>query len=712
MAKLSRRGFFQNAGVAAGIAGLAGVRAPVQINENGSFHCEAAADEAIPLRGTWGFRLDPDRSGEERNWWQDGTDMPGWEPVLVPHTWQTTAATSNYLGVAWYRKTFDVPALWRDRFVRIEFEAVFHSATVWLNGKKVGEHLRKGYTAFVLDLSPMLRPGAANILAVRVDNAFNSNMLPRDNSYDWTPDGGITRPVSILVTPLTFIERVDVDSVPSPKPGNAVVESRCSIRNAGARRASIRLTAAVLAENSPSLVASQTPPTDLILAAGETKEVILPTFALSQVRLWHFDHPHLYRLRVEMSSGDTLLHSRATSFGVREFTVRDGGFYLNGERVQLMGVERMAGSHPEFGMVEPATWIAHDHDDMKELNCVFTRVHWQQDRRVLDYCDRNGILIQVEIPSWGPATFNRMSDEPSAEIMENGLEQLREMVVRDRNHPSIFAWGLCNEIGGQNPPAYRFARRLYEEAKKLDPRRLRTYASNSLQNSPEKDVAGNMDFIEWNEYYESWYQGDVESVRRNLAQIGKAFPGKPIVISEYGYCECDPKHTGGDEKRIEVLRTHTGVYREFANVAGAIFFCYNDYRTHIGDKGLGVLKQRVHGVVDVYGARKASFENLRRESSPVESLEIRPGNTGLEIRIRTRKTLPAYSLEGYSLRCVVYGFGDLPMEHEIRPLPKLLPGGQASIILTPKDKSPRRVKVDVMRPTGFSAATAEWRKSG
>ena len=92
---------------------------------------------------------------------------------------------------------------------------------------------------------------------------------------------------------------------------------------------------------------------------------------------------------------------------------------------------------------------------MKELNCVYTRVHWPQDRRVLDWCDRHGILIQTEVPTWGADTFKGMKDEPSPEIMNNGLEQLREMIARDRNHPCIFAWGVCNEIERPEPAGLR-----------------------------------------------------------------------------------------------------------------------------------------------------------------------------------------------------------------------------------------------------------------
>src|ERR1039457_4068448 len=207
-------------------------------------------------------------------------------------------------------------------------------------------------------------------------------------------------------------------------------------------------------------------------------------------------------------------------------------------------------------MAEPDRWITHDHNDLKNLNCVFSRVHWPQDKRVLDYCDRHGILMQSEIPAWGGATFNGMGAEPDTDILENGLEQLREMIARDRNHPSVVVWGLCNEIGGQNPPAYQFAKRMLEEAKRLDPGRLCSYASESLRNTPQRDVAALMDFIETNEYYGSWYPGRAEDVARHLDEIHLAFPGKPIVVSEYGYCACTAERPEGDEQRMQILRSH------------------------------------------------------------------------------------------------------------------------------------------------------------
>jgi beta-glucuronidase len=176
--------------------------------------------------------------------------------------------------------------------------------------------------------------------------------------------------------------------------------------------------------------------------------------------------------------------------------------------------------------------------------------------------------------------------------MQNGLEQLQEMIARDRNHPSIVVWGLCNEIYGQSPPAYQFAKRLLEEAKRLDPNRLCSYASNSLSDTPERDVAGLMDFIETNEYFGSWAQGPPEAVGKHLDTLHAAFPGKPVVISEYGYCACTEDRPEGDGHRIDILRSHDAVIRSVIRskdyVGGAIFFCYNDYRTYVGDRGVGV----------------------------------------------------------------------------------------------------------------------------
>jgi len=302
-----------------------------------------------------------------------------------------------------------------------------------------------------------------------------------------------------------------------------------------------------------------------------------------------------------------------------------------------------------------------------------------------------------------------MGPHPLPELMNNGLDQLREMIERDRNHPCLFSWGICNEIGGQNPAAYEFAQRMYQEAKRLDPRRLVSYASNSLQQTPEKDVAGLMDYIMWNEYYESWYGGTTGDLASHLDEVHRAFPEKAIVISEYGYCACTADRPEGDVKRIEVLREHDRVFRQREFVAGLIFFDYNDYRTHVGDRGTGVMRQRVHGVVDVFGARKPSWETLRREASPVESLRVTGKPGALRVEVTARGTAPSYALRGYEIRAVAYAAGEIPVERIGAQLETIVPGGSAQTELHFTEAGISRIRVDVMRPTGFSAWTETWR---
>lgn len=700
---LNRRNFLKNAGGTGALALMPGLNLSAgTAGQRRQGKAEEAHDDLrISLDGAWSFRTDPDNRGVDQQWFAAGKTTPDWEPVRVPHTWQVDARHHDYLGVAWYRKEFTATEAWLNYTLRIEFEAVFHSARIWLNGRYAGEHLRKGYTAFMLDLSHLIKPGA-NYLVVQVDNRFDDRMLPRNNSYDWAADGGITRPVSLCITPKNYLESVRVTAIPDLEKGIARIQVQTTVVNALDKQAELSVAWTVIEEQTGREVLSSEALRTVVRAGGQ-EAVEFPERVLASPLLWHFDAPNLYRIRVSLSRNGQTIHTKVDTFGIRRIEIRNAAFYLNGERVWLAGVERMAGSHPEYGMAEPESWIRHDHRDMKNLNCVFTRVHWQQDKRVLDYCDRHGMLIQVEVPSWGGGTFKGMKTDPDPAIMENGLEQLRELIGREYNHPSVFSWGLCNEIGGQNPPAYKFAETMLREAKRLDPHRPCAYASNSLHYTPEKDVTHLMDFVEWNEYHESWLGGTTEDMEKNLLAIHEAFPDKPVVIAEYGWCRCTPDRTEGDEKLISILRRHNAIFRRHDFVAGLIFFSYNDYRTHRGDKGLGVLRQRVHGVVDLYGSKNPSYYVLQEESSPVESLEASFQEQRLRVAIRTRKTIPAYRLRNYRLRWIGYADQDIPLETAELTLPDMEPGYDGTHEFKTSLSLFEKIVVEVIRPTGFPA---------
>jgi beta-galactosidase len=669
---------------------------------------ESNVSQIASLCGEWLFRTDPDNVGTQRNWYDAPALGKDWRSVRVPHTWQVEDPLTGYRGVAWYWRHFDAPATWQPCAVRVEFEAVFHTATVWVNGSPAGEHARKGYTAFTLDIAHLIRWDQTNAIAVRVDNAFNQNMLPRGQSSDWANDGGIFRPVHLLVTPKTFVERVDIDAVPDLNSGNGRLAIVAHIRNTDVKTWKGKASFCIVDEETGLIVLDKSQGSALSVKPGESQSPAFQT-VLPKPKLWHFDHPSLYRLEF-LISDERDVHEYKTILGVRKLEIIGGAFHLNGERVRLMGVERMAGSNSQFGMAESTEQIASDHADMKHLNCVFTRVHWPPDKRVLDYCDRNGMLMQSEIPAWGPDTFNRMGEQPDADIMQNGLEQLREMIERDRNHPSVVVWGLCNEIGGQSPAAYEFAKRMREEAKRLDPSRFCSYASDSLRSTPRRDVAGLMDFIETNEYYGSWYPGTAEDVGGHLDEIHAAFPDKPIVVSEYGYCACAADRPEGDESRREIMRTHDVAIRSKDFVGGAIFFCYNDYRTHVGERGTGALQQRVHGVVDLCGAHKPSYELLRRECSPIESIGVENQLNQFKLTIKVRRDLPLYTLRGYSVRGLFFGEGNIPIERREVSLPDAAPGSETKLeMVFGQSEVPLHIQIDVLRPTSFSAYSLVWR---
>jgi len=661
---------------------------------------------AVDLCTSWRFRTDPDGVGEKSDWQTGKNADSAWRTVIVPHTWQIEEPFVEYRGDAWYIKSFFAAPEWEHSAVRIEFEAVFHSATVWINGKLAGQHLRKGYTAFAFDISPLLLFGEKNFIAVRAHNAFDEHMLPRGRSSDWAHDGGVFRPVHLLITDRVYAQRVDVEAVPDFDNSAAELEITPFLQST--------IEGPVAGTVHLRIVDEQTG--DIVLADRENTPFRASkagpvTFSLRrrlpQAKLWHFDSPQLYRLEMT-TRAESAADFFATTFGVRRFEVRGGAFYLNNEKVALTGVERMAGNNPEFGMAEPYEWIERDHRDLKHLNCIFTRVHWPQDKRVLDYCDRHGILMQQEVPTWGSATFANMSSEPDADIMQNGLQQLHEMVARDRNHPCIVSWGLCNEIGGQNPPAYNFAKNMLAEAKKINPSRLCSYASHSLFKDQEKDVSGLMDFIECNEYIGSWQQGGPADLDRLMDEIHAAFPDKAVVVSEYGYCACTADRPEGDGHRIAVLSGQNAVLRKKPFVVGAIFFCYNDYRTHVGDRGEGVLKQRVHGVVDAYGKAKPSYDLLRSESGPIESLTFENFPSHVVVHLKNRADLPSYTLRGYTLRALFYESGDIPVKRIELPLPEMTPGARASVQIDFGKNQPERIIFDVLRSTKFSASTLEW----
>ncbi|MDX9754359.1 MAG: glycoside hydrolase family 2 TIM barrel-domain containing protein [bacterium] len=692
-----------------------------------------AGGDIRSLDGAWAFTLDLSNRGQTEGWYQPDFDRSGWRTVTVPHTWNVEPGNEEFFGVAWYVRSVTSDPAWKDHFIDMQFDAVYRDATVWVNGQQVKEHTLSGWTPFSVLFCPASvdRPPlntiwnyeGANTIAVRVDNQFSPTALPYLNSFDWANDGGMIRSTRLVVIPKTGItSHVLIDAQPTPDFSAATLRVRADGWHLTGTPWDLQIfgpngdlvlhktgeCTAPAAENTPNSTRPLTgwPELPSIDIAAE----------ISQPILWHFDSPNLYTLQLRTLRDGAVIHEKVERFGIRRIEVKNGFYYLNGEPMRLMGLEWMPGSDPRHGMAESPEAMREILRDMKNLNVLITRFHWQQDKAVFDFMDQEGMLTQEEVPSWGGQTME--GDTGRAQEIHT-----QEMITAHYNHPSIYAWGLGNELGEMGKP-FAFIHRGRDLAHRWDPTRPHTYASNGLQS---EDIAQNasqyasslVDFIEWNDYWESWYGGTVEDVKANLARLRLAFPDKSIVISEYGLCECNPKNPSGDQRRIEILKTHTDLYRQSPNVAGAIFFDYNDYRTHIGDKGQFAFKQRVHGVVDLFNRPKPSWEALRKECSPIKAIDINDPVTQLEttlvtIRLMTRALetdLPAYTLRGYLLTWIAYNSFNQPIGTGQRVLPDLAPGSDYTDTIDWVDfEDLSKIKVEIFRPTGYSVHEETWEK--
>lgn len=372
---------------------------------------------------------------------------------------------------------------------------------------------------------------------------------------------------------------------------------------------------------------------------------------LPKVSYWHFDRPALYTLRLTvLTDEENVSDEREIVFGFRELKLQGARWLLNGESVRLPGMEWMPGSDPRKGAAESREDIQKMLKLLKESNSVLTRFHWQQDDDVFDWCDRHGILVQEEIPFWGK------QPEGDPEVLWPIVrQQLKEMISAHRHHPSIIAWGVGNELSAQREDVRKYIRKAVAYAKELDENHLVNYVTNTAWQEPFGDGTMDGDALCINDYIGTWHQGlEQESAWRELLED---HPGRAFIPSEFGLCE--PAFAGGDPARERIFLEKTAFYRPKEQIAGTVYFCLNDYRTHVGEEGEGKLRRRVHGSADWKGNPKSSYYTVQREHAPLMAERTEKG-----IRFICRNDLPRYAVQGYY---VLIG-------NERVALPDLLPG--------------------------------------
>ena len=641
--------------------------------------------DTLALDGPWSFAVDSLRIGITHRWFADGLPTNARRSVTVPHTWNTMPGLETYAGMGWYERSLSIPRSWEGRTVSLHFAAVYHDAIVWVNGQKAGEHRGSGFTPFRLDVTRLVRYGGTNTIRVAADNAYSRASIPFDRSFDWPNDGGLIRSVIAVAVPSTGIERLHVSGIPTVTPQGTVGTARVTFDLRGVRARNLTCQISISEEGRMG----SAPVAQTSIDVGVSQRSWTQTITVPQVNPWNVDTPFLYTCEVRLLDRGTIVDRMHGTFGFREIRTEGTQILLNGESVRLMGVEWMPGSSLPGGMAETREQMIGMLQKMRGVNAVFTRFHWQQDDAVFDWCDRHGILVQEEVPLWGGAT--PLNDT----ILTLAKAHLDEMVAAHHDHPCIVMWGVGNELASHDPVIVKGVRQLYEHAKALDPTRLVNYVSNKAMFSEGRDAIGQGDVLMFNEYQDTWYQGDPARVGGMLDTLHRDYPGKPVVISEYGVCE--PAFQGGDERRINDMIYHTAVYESRPYVAGAIYFCLNDYRTHVGEAGEGVLKRRVHGVYDMQGNAKRSAQVLRRMSSPLKVINVPwKGKHQLELKIVGGGGLPRYLCSGYTL------FWSSPGQPfatgQKVPLPDLRVNGSIDVLLD--HFAGETVVVTIVRPTG------------
>jgi beta-glucuronidase len=565
------------------------------------------------LGGQWLYRPDVGDVGLGQGWWRDVASTDGWSPVTVPNSYNagqlTSASMQGYVG--WYRRDFTLPAGAFRRYVPsadrrwvIQFESVNYSATVWLNGHRLGSHEIAGLP-FEFALRH-LRAGA-NRLIVRVDDRRTGADFPPGPSGGWWNFGGILDAVY-----LRPVARADLDSVlirpelPCPSCAATVYE-RATVRNLTARPQTVRLTGsygrARLSFGRATIPAggTWTPSAQVVIR---------------HPRLWSLFSPRLYHATVTLSDRrGRRLGGFAFESGIRQIRrTRTGRLELNGRLLSLRGVS----IHEQTA----TTGAALDVDQMRQLidwaqqlGVGIIRAHYPLDPELEEMADQAGILLWSEVPVYQVGE----SYMRQAAWRKRALALLAHSIRANQDHPSILLWSIGNELPfrvGAGQASY--IRAAAGEARRLDPTRPVGMAVLDWPNLGCQKTYAPLDVIGVNEYFGWFDSGDGSNDDRDqlgpfLDSVRACYPHQAVMVSEFGFggVQNGPVEDRGTyQNQSNNLAFHLGVFASKPWLSGAIYFPMQDFAAKPGFDGadpLGTPPIVDKGMLDRFGTPKPAF---------------------------------------------------------------------------------------------------------
>ncbi len=539
-----------------------------------------------------------------------GEAVPDAKSVSLPHTCAETPFDyfdeHSYQMLCGYRRHIAVPEDWRGRRVYLNIGAAGHAAEVFVNGQLLAEH-RCGYTAFRVELTDALTPGTDALLAVRVDSRETLDQPPFGLVIDYMTYGGLYREVWLEVCETRAI--ADVFACPAVPASLPLLGSseRKDVRRTlaleqrvpGTVTGSVTLTAPAggcalrfrLRDNGGALLTERSVP-----VSGGVQRFDFP---VPEVGLWDVESPRLYTLETALLDGGEALDCVETRIGFRRAEWKADGFYLNGRKLKLLGLNRHQ-SYPYVGYAMPRSMQRLDAEILKnELGCNAVRTsHYPQSQHFIDRCDELGLLVFTEIPGWqhiGGDTWKGQA-----------LRNTEDMVRQYRNHPSIILWGVRINESADDDALYTATN---AAARALDPTRSTGGVRCIKKSSLLEDVYTYNDFV---------HDGESPGCERKKAVTSDM--RKPYLVTEYGGHMFPTKSFDSEAHRTQHALRHAAVLDAVAaqeDIAGSFGWCMFDYNTH-KDFGSG---DRVcyHGVLDMFRNPKlaAAVYAAQQDAVPV-----------------------------------------------------------------------------------------------
>ncbi len=481
-------------------------------------HANSRPDRTVTFNHEWRFHL-----GEVPKGQAPDLDDSSWRRLDLPHDWsiEGTFDEKNPAGIGggalpggigWYRTTFNLPTTAKGKLIFIGFDGVYRNSEVWINGRYLGKR-PYGYSSFQYELTPHLNFGAQkNVLAVKVDNSQQPNSR-------WYSGSGIYRNVWLTTT-----EKARVDhwgtyvTTPEVSERSATVAIKTKVRNDSESDAPVNLSTIIYDSGGKEVARASE---KNVATKGATAE-ISQQLKVTNPMLWSDTRPYLYKVISQLEQGGREIDRYETPLGIRQFVFDiNKGFILNGKPVKIRGVC----NHHDLGPLGAAINIRALERQLEILKAMgangLRTAHNPPAPELLDLADRMGFIVMDEaFDMWkrGKTKFDYHLDWD-----EWHKRDLEDMVLRDRNHPSIFIWSIGNEVTeqwGGNPEAGIIGKQLSEIVRSLDKTRPITAACNFVNEQNTLITAGGLDLIGTN--YE----------HNKISQLQKVFPGWRFIGAE------------------------------------------------------------------------------------------------------------------------------------------------------------------------------------